>query len=254
MARLTLLGVEVDLFTKDMLIDYVSQLITCGDRAVIAHHNLHSVYLYHRDSKFRDFYSRASVVYIDGMPLVYWARILGYALTRRHRMTSLDWVRTLMAKAEMEGWRVFYLGGKPGIAALAAKLLREQYPRLMISTHHGFFSSEENDDVLREIESFSPNILMVGMGMPIQEHWILDNLDRLRANVIFSIGACFDYIAGVIPEPPRWLGKVGLEWFYRLLSEPRRLWRRYLVEPWFLLPLVTRDVVIKLRKQTKTTL
>lgn len=77
------------------------------------------------------------------------------------------------------------------------------------------------------------------MGMP---RWILDNLDRLTANVILTAGACFNYIAGAIPKPPRWMSRMGLEWLYRLISEPRRLGKRYLIEPWALLPLMIADV------------
>jgi N-acetylglucosaminyldiphosphoundecaprenol N-acetyl-beta-D-mannosaminyltransferase len=73
------------------------------------------------------------------------------------------------------------------------------------------------------------------MGMPRQEWWILDNLDRISANIVLQAGACFDYVAGEVPLPPRWMGQLGLEWLYRLVSEPGRLWRRYLVEPWSLL-------------------
>ena len=129
------------------------------------------------------------------------------------------------------------------MAARAAERLKERYPQLVIQTRHGYFSPEENDAVLEEIADFQPNVLMVGMGMPRQEHWVLDNLERIQANAILTAGACFDYIAGAIPTPPRWMGRMGLEWLYRLLTEPRRLWRRYLVEPWFLLPYFVKDLL-----------
>lgn len=242
--RLVLLGIFVDPLTIMELNTYLSRVIVNGERSIIAHHNLHSVYLYHCDPKMRIFYKTAQIIHIDGMPLVYWARILGYPITKKHRVTYVDWVYPLMAKAEAEGWRVFYLGGKPGVAAQAAERLRLQYPRLVISTRHGYFGPEENEEVIKEIATFCPHILMVGMGMPRQEHWILDNLERIQANAILTAGACFDYIAGVIPTPPRWMGQIGLEWLYRLLSEPGRLWRRYLVEPWALLPLLVKDLLM----------
>lgn len=241
---ITLLGVAVDPLTIEALNECIAHIIARGERVVIAHHNLHSVYLYHRDSKMRAFYNKAQVIHIDGMPLAYWARVLGYPITGQHRVTYMDWVYPLMARAEADGWRVFYLGGKPGVAARAVERLRERYPRLVISTRHGYFSPAENDDVLKEIAAFQPHLLMVGMGMPRQEHWVLDNLERIQANVILTAGACFDYIAGVIPTPPRWMGRMGLEWLYRLLSEPRRLWRRYLIEPWALLPLFVKDLLM----------
>lgn len=190
----------------------------------------------------RMFYERADIIHIDSMPLVYWARLLGYPVTHDQRVTYVDWVHPLLATAAYQGWRVFYLGGKPGVAARAAEYLRTQYPSLMIATHHGYFRPDENVAILATIADFQPHILMVGMGMPRQEYWILDNLDRIRANAILTAGACFDYIAGEIPTPPRWMGRVGLEWLYRLISEPQRLSRRYLVEPWSLVPLMIKDI------------
>jgi N-acetylglucosaminyldiphosphoundecaprenol N-acetyl-beta-D-mannosaminyltransferase len=106
-------------------------------------------------------------------------------------------------------------------------------------THHGFFDttpgSMESVAVLEAIRAFRPHILLVCMGMPRQEYWIQDNWERIHANAVLPMGAALDYWAGVIPTPPRWMGRMGLEWLCRLLSEPRRLWRRYLVEPWALL-------------------
>jgi N-acetylglucosaminyldiphosphoundecaprenol N-acetyl-beta-D-mannosaminyltransferase len=92
-----------------------------------------------------------------------------------------------------------------------------------------------NHEILTLIKEYQPHILMVGMSMPRQEHWILDNIESISANVILPSGAAIDYIAGAVPTPPRWAGKVGLEWLFRLVAEPRRLWRRYFVEPLFLL-------------------
>ena len=248
MARLTLLGVTVDPLTITELNKCIAKAVAQGERWIIANHNLHSVYLYHRDPKMRAFFAKAQVVHIDGMSLVYWARVLGYPVTKQHRVTYVDWVHPLMAMAAAEGWRVFYLGGKPGVAARAAEKLRQQYPGLVLETRHGYFTPEENDAVLEEIARFQPHVLMVGMGMPRQEHWVLDNLERISANAILTAGACFDYVAGVIPTPPRWMGRMGLEWLYRLWSEPRRLARRYLLEPWFLVPLALRDLTARFRR------
>ncbi|MGC8799688.1 WecB/TagA/CpsF family glycosyltransferase [Chloroflexus sp.] len=241
-SRITLLGVVVDLFTIDRLNQCITTAIKHQERWIIAHHNLHSIYLYHRDQTMRQFYEQAHVIHIDGMSLVYWGRILGYKLNREHRVTYVDWIHPLMAMAAAEGWRIFYLGSKPGVAALAAERLRQQYPALQITTRDGYFQADDNTAVLAEIANFRPHVLMVGMGMPRQEHWILTNLDHLSANAILTSGACFDYIAGVIPTPPRWMGRTGLEWLYRLYSEPSRLARRYLLEPWALLPLMARDL------------
>ncbi|MEM2582735.1 MAG: WecB/TagA/CpsF family glycosyltransferase, partial [Candidatus Caldarchaeum sp.] len=127
----------------------IGKAITEGRQIVIANHNLHSVFLFHRDPKMRAFYSKADVIHIDGMPLVYWGRLMGKPLEPEHRITYVDWVRPLMAEAKRQGWRVFYLGGKPGVAERAAERLRSEFPGLSLQTHHGFFdvTGKENRDI-----------------------------------------------------------------------------------------------------------
>jgi N-acetylglucosaminyldiphosphoundecaprenol N-acetyl-beta-D-mannosaminyltransferase len=115
---------------------------------------------------------------------------------------------------------------------------------------HGYFDadpqSQDNARVLSEIAQFAPHLLMVGMGMPRQEYWIHQNFARLYANVILPSGAAMDYVAGAAYIPPRWSGRVGLEWAFRLAAEPKRLWRRYLLEPWYVVGIVMRDIIKKL--------
>jgi N-acetylglucosaminyldiphosphoundecaprenol N-acetyl-beta-D-mannosaminyltransferase len=242
--RLTLLGVEVDPLTIPELNARIAGAVVRGERLVVGGHNSHSVYLYHRDPAMRDFHARADVVRIDGMPLLLFARLLGCRLRREQRVTYMDWLNPLLNEARKGGWRLFYLGGKPGVAESAAGMLRAEFPGLIVEARHGYIGSSERENqvALDQINSFGAHVLMVGMGMPRQEHWILANLERVQANAILAVGACFDYVAGAIPTPPRWMGRTGLEWLYRLLSEPGRLWRRYLVEPWCLLPLAVKDL------------
>jgi N-acetylglucosaminyldiphosphoundecaprenol N-acetyl-beta-D-mannosaminyltransferase len=113
-------------------------------------------------------------------------------------------------------------------------------------------NSAENQAVLDSIRSFHPNVLLVGMGMPRQETWLLENLDGINTNAVYCCGAMMDYLTGNIPTPPRWMGQIGLEWLYRLLSEPNRLWRRYLVEPWTVLGIVAREFLNLARRNPST--
>lgn len=244
-----MLGVELHAMDIDALHDEIERAVASGARRVLANHNLHSVYLFHHDPAMRRFYERADRVHFDGMPLVWMARRLGYALEPRHRVTYVDWIGELAQRAAASGWRLFYLGGREGIAANAAERLRRRAPGLQIETRPGFFDaapgSPENLAVLAAIRDFAPHVLLVGMGMPRQERWILDNLERLEANVLLNAGACFDYVAGAARTPPRWAGRIGLEWLFRLAREPRRLARRYLVEPWFILRLFLGEIAAR---------
>jgi N-acetylglucosaminyldiphosphoundecaprenol N-acetyl-beta-D-mannosaminyltransferase len=235
----SLLGIRVDTLDRSGIVRAVADSIASGKRSVIANHNMHSLFMYYHDAKVREFFSVAEYIHIDGMSLVMIGRMMGMPLKREHRTTYLDLLPAVASEAAKCGWRIFFLGSKPNVGARAAVALRNEYPGLQIRTHHGHFNPDrwgkENQSVLAEINAYAPHILVVGMGMPRQELWILENRQTLQANVILPGGAIMDYIAGAVPTPPRWLGPLGLEWFYRLLTEPARLSRRYLLEPWFVL-------------------
>jgi N-acetylglucosaminyldiphosphoundecaprenol N-acetyl-beta-D-mannosaminyltransferase len=233
------LGIRVNPLTIPELNVRIGDAIKRNERWIIANHNLHSVYLFRRDSKFRSFFELANFVHVDGMPLVYLGRLFGFPLKPCHRVTYVDWLNPLLADAACLKWRVFYLGSRPGIAERGAAMLRYKHPGLRIEVAHGYFDarggSAENRAILNKIDAYQPNLLLVGMGMPRQEHWVLDNVQRIRANAILTAGATMDYVVGEIATPPRWAGRRGMEWCFRFVDEPGRLWRRYLIEPLTLL-------------------
>jgi N-acetylglucosaminyldiphosphoundecaprenol N-acetyl-beta-D-mannosaminyltransferase len=250
----SLLGLQINKLSGCDLVRVVTDAVQAGRKSVIANHNLHSLYLWYHEPKMRAFYAAADFIHIDGMSLICLGNVLGLPLKRRDRTTFLDLFPLLLEQTVEQDWRIFYLGSKPGVTERAAAVLRERYPTLQIQAHHGHFNpdraGEENQRILKQINAYAPHILFVGMGMPRQENWILENRNSLTVNAILPAGALMDYLAGEIPTPPRWLGSLYLEWLYRLLSEPTRLWRRYLVEPWFVLGQVLRSQV-KFRSRTE---
>jgi len=238
--QVSLLGADLNPLTLEEFIVVLQDAVKGNRRWIVANHNLHSLYLFHHDASMRKFYSAAHCTIIDGMSIVLLARLFGLRLLRQHRLTALDWIYPVAELARNLDWRIFYLGAEPGVAETAAAVLRERYPGLQIKTEQGFFNqdSEENEEVLRQIGLYKPHVLMVGMGMPLQETWIIRNQSRIEANVVLNVGALFPYLAGDISTPPRWTGKVGIEWLFRLVTEPRRLWRRYILEPLYFLRLL----------------
>jgi N-acetylglucosaminyldiphosphoundecaprenol N-acetyl-beta-D-mannosaminyltransferase len=158
----------------------------------------------------------------------------------------MDWMDPFCREAATRGWRVFYLGSKEGVAEAGAKILRQRHPGLRMVTHHGYVDTTPGSagslEVLATISAAQPDVLLVGMGMPLQERWVLAHHESLEVPVVLTCGAAIEYVAGVMPTPPRWLGRLGLEWLYRLVSAPRRLWRRYLIEPWSVLGVAAKDV------------
>jgi N-acetylglucosaminyldiphosphoundecaprenol N-acetyl-beta-D-mannosaminyltransferase len=244
---------RVDALTIEDLHARIAESIRSGSRRIFTSHNLHSLYLHGCDDKLRTFYQLADYIRIDGMAVVLLGRLLGLPLERRHRVTWVDWLPLFMAEAAKGAWRVFYLGSKPGVADRAAAVLRARWPDLHLATAHGYFDPQSNSReclaVVNAINAFHPHILMVGMGMPLQQHWVLDNYERLAVNVITTSGAALDYVAGEISTPPRWSGQLGLEWVFRLAAEPRRLAGRYMVEPWYILPLLAKHLVGRRRSR-----
>lgn len=235
--QIQLAGVTINPLTMSELTELVGQSIECGDRHIYANHNLHSVYLFHHDAAMRQFYRLAHCTYLEGMGVLGLARLCGHRLPRKARVANLDWIGPLMQMARDRHWRVFFLGAEPGVGNKAAAILRTRYPGIQVEAGHGFFDreSEENDQVLDRIGAYAPNILVVGLGMPLQEKWIVKNWGRLGGNVIFNAGNLVRFVAEVVPTPPRWTGQLGIEWLYRLITEPRKTWRRYLIEPLVLL-------------------
>ncbi len=150
------------------------------------------------------------------------ARLLGSELPER--MTGADWIRDFATQAEGR-WRLFWIGGAPGVAAEAAKRLRAHHPRLEIETEHGF----HDEEVIDRVNAFEPHVVLVGMGTPVQERWVATHRDRIEAPVVWCVGGLQDYVAGRVGRPgPRWLLDHH-EWLSRLATDPRRLWKRYLV-------------------------
>ncbi len=244
--RVTILGQPMDLVKPEEVLHHIQQAVRQGAKTLIANHNLHSLYLMQKRPELGAFYDKADLIEVDSTPLLAFSRVLGLHSRGFHRCTYLDWRDHFWSVANRQSWRVLSVGGAPGVGDEAARRLKARYPNADIAIHHGFFDarpgSSENAAVLDRITAFQPHILFVGMGMPRQELWIADNFERLPDCVILSVGAAFDYEAGVQSAAPRWMGRAGIEWAYRLLHDPKRLFVRYCVEPWTLIPLALRDI------------
>lgn len=231
-----LAGVSFELWTQAEFIDLL-ELSPRPKPLVIGNHNTHSLFLFSRSAGMRQFYNRCEMTFVDGMPLILLARMLGYPARRDHRFTSIDFIKPFFERCVKLNKRVFLLGSRPEVIPKAVEAFQKLVPGVDLVYRHGFFDakkdSDENRQILNQINESGADVLLVGMGMPRQEVWIVENADSLKVQMIMSLGAFMDYFAGASKTPPRFLGRLGLEWAYRLYSEPRRLGYRYLVEPWF---------------------
>ena len=246
--RVVLMGAGVDAITPAAMLERAAVWAAARRRSIVANHNAHSLSLVRRTPAMQAIYDRADLIEIDSVPLIFWGRLLGEKVSRNHRCNYLDFRGAFWSMAAGRRFRVFHLGCRPGVGEAAREAIVARHPGVTLDVRDGFFDPQgpENAAVLDQIAAFDPHILLVGMGMPRQELWIMDNLERLPGCVIFPIGAAFDYEAGVIATPPRWAARLGLEWLARLIDEPGRLAHRYLIEPWSLLPLAAGDVAARL--------
>jgi N-acetylglucosaminyldiphosphoundecaprenol N-acetyl-beta-D-mannosaminyltransferase len=237
-ASIDILGVRVNPLTVDELHTAINSYIRSKAHALILHVNVHCLNLSCESSWLREFLNQSDLVFCDGAGIQMAARVFGRSLPMR--ITYADWMWQLAELCAQEGHTLFLLGARPGIAKIAASRLQFLYPELrIVGTHHGYFDktpdSTENEAVIEQINAVKPHILLVGLGMPVQERWLMENWERIDANVALTGGAVFDYISGELRRAPRWMTDHGLEWLGRLLIEPRRLWRRYVVgNPLFL--------------------
>ena len=220
-----------------------------GGHDLVLHVNVYGLNLCYRDPELRSFFSAASLVFCDGVGVMLAARILGGRIPER--ITYADWAWQLAAFAERENLSLFFLGARPGVAESAAARLKRLYPNLEIAgVYHGYFDqvagASENEAVLAEINAARPDVLLVGFGMPLQERWLMQNWDHLDTRVALTGGAVFDYVSGELKRGPRILTDNGFEWLARLVIEPGRLWRRYVIgNPLFLLRVLMQRLIGK---------
>jgi len=236
-SSLSILGVQLSPVSVDDLHSYIVRVIEQKQRALIMHMNVHCANLCQKHSWLRNFLNQAQLVFCDGDGVRWGARILG--LNPPPKITYDRWIWQLAELADKKGYRFFFFGGKPGVAEEAARKICQRFPGLEIAgTHHGYINQEgeENNRVIDLINQAKPDILLLGLGMPIQEKWLCDHWRSVDAHVLLTGGAVFDYASGNARRAPAWMIRLNLEWLFRLLQEPGRLCVRYVWgNPYFML-------------------
>jgi len=231
--RTTIAGVPIHVADFRTVLRTIVDRAECGDGAAngyVVTPNAHHVVMYQKDALLRQIYDRAFLVVPDGVPLLWAAKFLGGSLAGR--VNGTDLVQSLCAEAEARGLRVFFLGGRPGAALAAAERLRARHPALDVCGTYCPAFGFKNDpiecaNIVERVNSARPHLLFVGLGAPKQEYWMYRHRDALRVPMSIGIGVSFELIGGVIRRAPLWMQFAGLEWFFRLLAEPKRLWKRY---------------------------
>ncbi|HWQ61013.1 MAG TPA: WecB/TagA/CpsF family glycosyltransferase [Negativicutes bacterium] len=231
--RYDILGVAIDAVTLAEAEQTAAGFVAAGGPHLVATANAEMVMAAGQDAELARILAAADLVVPDGAGVVWAARRLGHPVPER--VAGIDLAQALLARAAAAGWRVYFFGGAPGIAARAAEAATARWPGLTVAgVRHGFFTAVESDGITADIKAASPHILLAALGVPKQEKWLAANAAKLAVPVSMGVGGTFDVMAGVARRAPLWMQRAGLEWLYRLGREPSRL-PRMLALPRFVL-------------------
>lgn len=233
MSRITFLNTEIDNLTMVEAIEEIDKLVVNRKPSYVVTPNVDHIVKLETDEEFKEVYKNADLILTDGMPLIWISKIKTTPI--KEKVSGSDLFPKVCELAAKKSYKMFLLGAAEGVAAKAAKNLKERFNELNIvgtySPSYGFEKKEDEiEKIIKMINEVKPDILAVGLGAPKQEKFIYKYNNRLNVPVSLAIGASIDFEAGNIERAPKFMQKCGLEWFYRLFKEPKRMFKRYLVD------------------------
>lgn len=229
--RVDILGVRVSATTMEGALGAIEGWITRGQPHYVCVSGMHGVMECQRDEELRRIHNAAGLVTTDGMPLVWLCRLKGQR--RTERVYGPDLMLALCSRSQDKGYRHFLYGASADVLEALTSRLQTRFPRLnVVGTYappYRPLDPLEDSQIVESIKQTRPDVVWVGLSTPKQERWMAEHVERIGAPALIGVGAAFDFHSGRKRQAPRWMQRNGLEWFFRLLSEPRRLYRRYLV-------------------------
>jgi N-acetylglucosaminyldiphosphoundecaprenol N-acetyl-beta-D-mannosaminyltransferase len=201
-------------------------------RRKVHHHvvvNVDKIVKAHRDPQLKQIINDCDLVNVDGQPVLWAARLLGKPL--KERVAGIDLMQRLITHAAAKGYRLFFLGAREAVVAKVVERTKTQFPNAVIAGwRNGYWTDAEEPEVARQVAAARPDILFVAISSPKKELFLSRWKSEIQAPFVMGVGGAFDVLAGLVRRAPRWMQRCGLEWLFRLLQEPRRMWKRYLVE------------------------
>jgi len=235
--RIAVLNVMIDVVTMKEAVARVEQFIKLGRPHLVVTPNAEMIMMANADNSFAQIINNADLVVPDGAGVVWAARYNGDRMPER--VAGYDLVQNLLVAAARQKYRIYMLGGAPGIVDKAKQVAEKRYPGVQIvGTRHGFFSKSDEAEIIGNIKACRPDILLVALGVPRQEKWITEYSKQLQVPVAIGVGGTFDVMAGTVQRAPLWMQNANLEWLYRLMSEPKRA-IRMLALPRFVMKVLT---------------
>jgi len=228
-----ILGITIDTYSMQETVEQIRQAVEGRRQMRVVTANPEMIYASEHNERLNNLINSADIVTADGIGVVWAAGKLG--TPGLERVTGIDLVQAMFPIAHLGQWRIFFLGGKPGVAEQAANRMALKNSGITWEVMHGYFSAEEESGVLDKIRHFRPDVLLVGFGAPRQEYWISEHPGL--ATVSMGVGGSFDALAGIVVRAPKRIQDLHIEWLYRLWKEPWR-WKRQVVLPLFVLKIL----------------
>lgn len=242
--KVNILDVHVSRFDLQQTMEKFSEAIKNEKKLRVSVTPVNCLLWAHRDKKLRNIYNSADIVTADGVPVVWASKLLGEPINGR--VTGLDLLPEFSKVAAKEGFTFFFLGASEGVGEKLSRKLQQDNPELKISGSYSppfadTFSDDENSKMIDLINQSGADVLWVSLTAPKQDFWIANHFNKLNVSIAIGVGAAFDVVCGNIKRAPKWMQKSGLEWLFRFVQEPKRLFKRYLVEAPQFIPLVIKQ-------------
>lgn len=240
--KVQFMGCAIDNLSMDETLDRVEQFVQRGTPHQHVVVNVDKLVKASRQPPLRDIINRCDLVNVDGMPIVWASRILGQPL--KARVAGVDLFEHLLGRAARRGWGVYFLGAREDVVGRVAELAPKRFPGLKVAGYrNGYWTRDEEPQVVEAIRAAQPQLLFVAISSPMKEEFLGRYQAEMKVPFAMGVGGTFDVFVGKVPRAPAWMQRAGLEWFFRFLQEPRRMFRRYFVEDAYFFWLLARELV-----------
>lgn len=239
-ARISMMGCQMDNLTMEETLQKVEGFIASGQPHQHVVVNVDKLVKANRDPELRRIINECALINVDGMPVVWASRLLGKPL--KERVAGVDLFEALMERAAQKGWRVFLLGAREEVVSGVKQTYERKYRGLTVAGYrNGYWKPEEEAGVVEQIAQAKADLLFVAISSPKKEHFLGQYQAHMKIPFAMGVGGTFDVAVGKVKRAPLWMQKSGLEWFYRFLQEPRRMFRRYFIEDMAFIGLFLRE-------------
>lgn len=240
--RIKIMGCYIDNLTMQETLKRIESFVKNGKPHQHVVVNVDKIVKAAKDKELREIINNCDLINVDGTPVVWASRLLGKPL--KERVTGVDLFENLMAHAVKKSWRVFLLGAKEEVVRGIAQLFSQRYPQLKLAGYrNGYWTPEEEVDVVRQIKQARPDLLFVAISSPKKEQFLGRYQAEMKVPFAMGVGGTFDVMVGLTKRAPRWMQNAGLEWLYRFLQEPRRMFRRYFIEDMYFFWLLLKEMM-----------